>query len=125
MKRWIGRTLVAIGAVHTVFGVVVFSPVWAALFHEGVWNTVNQQPLREAAYWFLFFGFVVLLLGALVDWCEAQQRRLPAFLGWGLLAMTLGGVVVMPVSGMWLALVPAIGLIRQQTVPAPKVKILA
>ena len=117
MKRWIGRALLAIGLLHTAFAVVVFSPVWAALVREGGWNTVNRQPLREAAYWFLFFGFVVLLLGALVDWCEAQEYRLPAFLGWGLLAMTVGGVLVMPLSGMWLALVPAIGLVRQQAVP--------
>ena len=118
MRRWIGRSLLAIGLLHTVFGGVVLKPVWTALLHEGVWNTVNQQPLREAAYWFLFFGFVVLLLGALTDWCEAQQQRLPAFLGWGLLVMTVGGVVVMPLSGLWLALIPAIGLLRQQVVPA-------
>lgn len=121
MKRWIGRTLVAIGLLHTVFGVVAFRSVWEALFQEGLLNTVNRQPLREAAYWFLFFGFVLLLLGALIDWCEAQQSRLPAFLGWGLLAMTLVGVVVMPISGMWLALIPTVGLIRQQTAPAPKI----
>ncbi|UOQ71804.1 DUF6463 family protein [Hymenobacter cellulosilyticus] len=120
MKRWIGRTLLGIGLLHTVFAIVVFSPIWAALVREGLLNTVNQQPLREAAYWFLFFGFVVLLLGALIDWCEAQGSRLPVFLGWGLLAMTIVGVVVMPVSGMWLALIPAIGLIRQQAAPALK-----
>ncbi|GAA4038768.1 hypothetical protein GCM10022409_25520 [Hymenobacter glaciei] len=106
---------------HTVFGVVVFSSVWAELFREGVLNTVNQQPMRSVAYWFLFFGFLLLLLGALVDWCEAQATTLPAFLGWGLLAMTLVGVAVMPISGMWLALIPAIGLIRQQVASAPKV----
>ncbi|UOQ52553.1 DUF6463 family protein [Hymenobacter cellulosivorans] len=120
MKRWIGRTLIGIGLLHTVFAIMVFSPIWAALVREGLLNTVNRQLQREAAYWFLFFGFVVLLLGALIDWCEAQGSRLPAFLGWGLLAMTVVGVAVMPVSGMWLALIPAIGLIRQQTAPALK-----
>ena len=117
MKRWIGRTLLAIGLLHTAFGLVVFSSVWAALLREGLLNTVDRQPMRAAAYWFLFFGFVLLLLGALVDWCEAQGITLPAFLGWGLLAMTVVGVAVTPITGMWLALIPVVGLLRQQAVP--------
>ena len=121
MKPWIGRSIVAIGLLHTVFGLVVFSPVWAALVREGLLNTVDRQPLRAAAYWFLFFGFGFLLLGALINWCEAQAVRLPSFLGWGMLAMTLVGVAVTPINGMWLALIPAIGLIRQQAAHTPKV----
>lgn len=117
MKRWIGRSLVAIGLLHTIFGVVVFAPTWATLAREGVFNTVNQQPMREAAYWFLFFGLLLLLLGALVDWCEAQGSTLPAFIGWGLLVMTLVGVAVMPVSGLWLVFIPAVGFLRQQAAP--------
>ena len=34
---------------------------------SGLFNTVNGQPVREAAFWFLFSGFALMILGALVD----------------------------------------------------------
>lgn len=113
MARWIGKGIVAIGALHTVFGLVAFQSVLGQLLREGLLNTVNGQPLREFAFWFLLFGLVLVVLGALVDWIEAQGRALPAFLGWGLLALTLVIVGVMPASGGWLMFAPAVGAIRR------------
>ena len=112
MKRWIGRSIIAIGLLHSVFGLVGFSTIWAVLINEGIFNTVDGQPAREAAFWFLFSGFFMLLLGALVDWYESKEIALPPFFGWGLLTIALIGVVVMPISGFWLILIPAIGVIR-------------
>ena len=117
MTRWIGRAVMAIGLLHTVVGLSLFRSTLAELFAEGLVNTVNGQPVREFAFWFIFFGFLAILLGALIDWCDRLSGPLPAFLGLGLLAISIVLVTIMPVSGGWLFLVPAVGaLLRSRAV---------
>ncbi len=57
MKRWIGRSIIIIGLLHTIFGLIAFRSTLALLLREGIINTVNGQPDREMAFWFIFFGF--------------------------------------------------------------------
>ncbi len=111
MQVWIGKSIMIIGAIHSAFGFVVFRSILAEIIGEGLVNTVNGQPLREFAFWFLVFGFLAIIFGALVDWCERQGVKLPKFFGWSLLALTLIVVTIMPISGGWLLLIPAIGAI--------------
>ena len=112
MTRWIGRAVVAIGALHTVIGLVMFRKTLGELMADGLVNTVHGQPMREYAFWFLFFGLLAGLLGALIDWCEQEPRPLPAFLGLSLLALFIACVTIMPASGGWLIAAPALGALR-------------
>lgn len=111
MHAWIGKAIIFIGIVHSVFGFVVFRSTLAELVREGLVNTVNGQPDREFAFWFVFFGFMAIIAGALTDWCERNFRRLPGFLGWSLLAMTVALVTIMPISGAWMLFAPTAGAI--------------
>lgn len=111
MKTWIGKSIVVIGIIHTVFGLVVFRGIFETLFSEGLFNTVNQQPDREAAFWFLFSGFALLIIGVLVNWIERTLTTFPLCISWSFLILTLAGVFIMPISGFWLLLVPAVGLL--------------
>lgn len=125
MQAWIGKSVVFIGIVHSVFGFVVFRSTLAELVREGLVNTVNGQPKREFVFWFLFFGFMAIIAGALTDWCERNFGKLPGFLGWSLLALTLTCVTIMPVSGAWLLFVPAVGAIfraRKSAMPPDAMK---
>jgi hypothetical protein len=122
MKRWVGRSIVAIGLLHTVFGLVGFRNILAMLLREGIFNTVNGQPDREMAFWFIFFGFLLIVFGALIDWCESKGIKLPLFLGWGLLTITIIGVMLMPVSGFWLVIIPSIGAIRDKALSVVNAK---
>ena len=110
MRRWVGKTLVLIGILHSLFGLVFMGPVLKELASDGLVNTVNGQPEREAVFWFLYTGFALILLGAVVDWIEARHAVVPLFLAWALLASTLVALVVMPASGFWLLLVPVAGM---------------
>lgn len=114
MKAWIGKSVIAIGLIHSGFGLVVFRDILAVVAAEGLLNTVNGQPDRERAFWFLFTGLVWLILGGLVDWLERRGDALPAFLAWTFLVMTAVGVLIMPLSGFWLLWVPTAGLFRRQ-----------
>ena len=102
-----------VGAVHSVFGLVFLGDTLAILWNEGLFNTVNGQPEREFAFWFVFFGLLTILLGAVVDWTEVSKAGLPQVFGWALLGLTLICVTVMPISGGWLLLPPALGAIRR------------
>jgi hypothetical protein len=107
MKRWIGRWIIGVGVIHCGFGAVVFSSTWRTLLSEGLFNTVNGQAEREFPFWFFAFGLLAILLGAAIDHLEQLGLPLPAFLAWGLLALNVIFLVVMPISGGWL-LVPAV-----------------
>jgi Family of unknown function (DUF6463) len=50
-------------------------------------------------------------LGGLIHWARAGTGRLPAFLGWSLLALGAAGVILMPVSGFWVVLPQAVMMI--------------
>src|SRR4030095_11151808 len=64
---------------------------------------------RQFVFWFLFGGLQMLALGHLLAWIERQlKRRAPSFIGWELLALSIAGLLVMPVSGFWLVLAVAI-----------------
>lgn len=118
MRAWIGKFLIAVGIIHVIFGVVVFHGTLRVIAAEGLFKTVNGQPDRELAFWFIAFGAVVILLGGLADWCESQGAGLPRRFGWSLLALTILVVVIMPISGGWLLLAPSIGAITRARNPA-------
>jgi hypothetical protein len=111
MKKWIGKSIMIIGAIHSLIGIVMFHPMLAEIIEEGIFNTVNGQVLRELAFWFIIFGYLAIIFGLLIDWCERREIKLPGFLGWNLLALTLLIVIIMPISGGWFLLAPAIGAI--------------
>ena len=113
MKRWIGRWIVGVGILHTLFGVIMgISTLWA-ISHEGIWNSIDGHPGRPEVYWFFVSGFLLALLGALVSWLEVRGLTPPRSFAWGFLALLIVMLVLMPASGTWLLLPPALGLIAR------------
>lgn len=111
MRAWIGKTIIAIGALHTAVGILAFRTRLAELIREGLINTVDGRAERAFPFWFLVCGVVWVIFGAFVDWAERMGHSFPRFLGWALFVFAAAMVVVMPVSGAWLLLVPAVGAI--------------
>ncbi len=79
----------------------MFSESFAGIVRRGIFNTVGTDAFTAAVAWFL------LSIGELE---KAPSRRLPRSLGWALCFVILIGVVLMPVSGFWLALPPTVSL---------------
>lgn len=109
---WTGWWIAALGIIHTVFGLLVYSAGWMAIRGGGFWNSVDGEIVREHAFWFTFFGPAAILLGALMVWVEQQiDLRLPKFLGWSFLGTAAAAGILMPVSGLWLLVPPGLALV--------------
>ena len=113
-RVWIGHWLMAVAALHTLFALLVFQQPLLGIAQRGVFNSVGQDAMTAASVWFLLFGAVLALLALAITPLErggdAQTLRR---LGFGVLAMSTLGIVLMPASGFWLALPAGLALLRR------------
>lgn len=113
-KRWIGRWLIAVAVAHTIVGVLMGSGALATILDRGVLNSVGADAQTGVIVWFFLFGALLALMGMAVDTLEKGERFEGArSLGIGTGLMALAGVVLMPVSGFWLAIPAVVGLMRR------------
>jgi hypothetical protein len=113
-KRWIGRWIIAVAALHTMFGLLAFAPVLQRMAAAGFWDSVGTNAMRGGAAWFLLSGGFMLIGGLAADVCERSNiGRALRPTGWALLIITIITIILMPVSGAWLLLPPAIAMIRR------------
>jgi hypothetical protein len=109
-----GLQLVGIGVVHNAIGLLLGREPIAAILAGGYTGAVDVAFDRMAIFWFLWFGWVLMLLGGAVRAIEPQT--VPRWLVAGIAAMALGGAAAMPLSGFWLALIPVVGMLLPQPV---------
>jgi hypothetical protein len=120
MKQWKGRWLIAVSVIHTVVAVAFFGEVLGSILSRGVFNAVGTDPMSGLAVWFALFGAMLFLFGLTVSEFEkVSSRPLPRLIGWSLLGLIVVGVTLMPVSGFWLAIPPAISILRSVDEAAP------
>jgi hypothetical protein len=103
------------GAAHPL-GLIVFAAPLRELIGAGWLNVLgSRDPMRSLAFWFLFGGVFICLVGYLIDWIERLPGAvLPRPVGWTLLITATVGVMLAPVSGFWLAFPAAIGAFVQR-----------
>lgn len=112
MKDWIGPWLMGVAGIHTAFAFFMFGDVILDIVDRGVFDSVGNDPLIGAVTWFLLFGLLLFACGQTVARLEkATHGQLPKPIGWSLLGLAILGVVLMPVSGFWLAFPPAIAVL--------------
>lgn len=111
MRGIAGALLAVIGALHLGLGLAVAGSLRSAVASGRIVNPVESfanSPI-SLEFWFLMFGFPLLILGHLAAWVERRlDRSLPAFVGWELLALSALGVLLDPDSGFWLVLAVAL-----------------
>ena len=112
-NTWKGLWLLAVAAIHTLFATIVFLPQLEEIVQRGVIDSVGNDPMLGAVVWFVLFGAVLALFGwavLIVERYIAPASQLLRPLGLGVLALALLGVALMPASGFWLVLPPALAL---------------
>lgn len=119
MNRFPGRALMVTGIGHALLGLVLFRAPLAAIWRDGIANTIRDgQYDREAAFWFLLFSPACFLLGQLVNHANQHRDRwLFALVGWNLIAIGGVGALIMPVSGFWIliAIAPLVFRLARNT----------
>lgn len=107
-----GNLLIATGLIHNLLGLVMGRETLVQIIDSGFINSINTQMDRNALFWFLFSGIMMMILGKLMqDFLSENSRPLPASLGYYLLAITIIGCIMMPLSGFWIVLPQAILII--------------
>src|SRR5918995_643404 len=109
-----GRWLIAIAVLHALFGLWFGRAAVAAIARDGFLDAVDGDPHRGLVFWFLLMSPLTAIVGQLVLRVARTGSRLPTLLGWELLLLTVTGVVLMPVPGFWLLLIPTGLLLRGQ-----------
>jgi hypothetical protein len=121
-----GSWLAIVGALHQIVGLAVgiglLPPYEGAeagapllgMLRAGVIGAVEPHPDRMVLFWFLATGFGMLTTGWLAHVLE-RRGALPRSFGAVLGALSLAGGVLIPVSGLWLGLVPAVLAWRRGT----------
>ncbi|URM88850.1 DUF6463 family protein [Streptomyces sp. MRC013] len=112
--RWTPRLIIATAVLHFVWAFAQPND-WAGIAADGFFRTsvdagASHHFAREASIWFMAGGVALLALGTLTRHVLRATGRLPAQVGWYLLALGVPLCVFsFPVSGGW-ALV-AIGVL--------------
>jgi len=100
-----GWYLFAVGIIHNFVGILIVRNILRDILDAGIINSVGDQTDRNAAFWFLFAGFLFNFVGLLwQQQIRRHQEPLSKFAAWGLTAMTVIGALIMPVSGFWIIL---------------------
>jgi hypothetical protein len=107
-----GNLLIATGILHNVIGFVMGWSVLTEIAKSGLVNSINDEIDRNAIFWFLFGGFLMMILGKLMQDYLKAEAQLPRSLGVGMLALSVIGCIMMPVSGFWLVVPQAILILR-------------
>ncbi|MEQ1505043.1 MAG: DUF6463 family protein [Myxococcota bacterium] len=105
--NWIGSPglqLVAIGLTHNVLGLVVFRRPIRSAVSAGFVGQAAASKDQALAFWFLMFGWVLVLLGGALR--ALEPAPIPLALTLAMAAMVAVGAAALPKSGFWLALVP-------------------
>ena len=106
-----GNLLIATGILHNVIGFAMGWNVLTEIVRSGFVNSIKNEMDRNAIFWFLFAGFMMIALGKLMqDWLDADWL-LPKWLGLSLLFLSLIGCIMMPASGFWLVIPQALLII--------------
>ncbi|MEV8535951.1 DUF6463 family protein [Streptomyces sp. NPDC051211] len=98
MIRWIPRLVTWLAVLHFAVA-LIGNRTFGDLARDGFWNAATGDARRELEMWFFLAGFGLVALGTLSGRIVRDTGRLPAQLGWYLLAIGVPLMVLNPLSG--------------------------
>ena len=114
MKLWrySGTFLIITGIIHTIYALFIGKNAFAEMIQDGLISSTGESYSRAFALWFLVCGIILILWGqTLQHYIKKEQKPAPKFLGYCILAFTVVGCIVEPISGFWLFLPQALIII--------------
>lgn len=118
-RAWIGHCLMGVAVLHTVAAGFLFADPLLDILRLGIFDSINHDPHKGRAVWFVMFGALLAVLALAVTALERRDDRATLqAVGVGLLLLAALGIVLMPTSGCWLAIPPGIALLTRRRVEA-------
>jgi len=119
MKSKNGKILVFFGIVHSLLAVspFAFGKQFAGFVNKSFFKISQgliEFPLLSgqmnyqnfAAFWFFYFGLLLIPVGILLGYVEKTIGRIPKTFIWSYLSVVLVGVFMIPFSGMTFLMLP-------------------
>lgn len=119
MKISNGKVLIIFGIIHPLLGVSPFAfgkqfSGFARKFFFKISKGLLEFPLLNgqmnyenfAAFWFFYFGLLLIPVGILVNYVEKENGLIPRSFLWAYLIVVLVGVYMIPFSGMTILMLP-------------------
>lgn len=103
LRPYTGRLIIATAILHITLGIAFYAKPLHDIAAAGLLDTISNAD-RDAAFWFMFGGMLWLMIGYLAHWTQRKTGTLPAAFGWGTIALSIAGIIIMPASGAWLVL---------------------
>jgi hypothetical protein len=110
--KYSGKLMIATGIIHNAIGVIMGWSILKEIWMNGFFNTITTQMDRAAIFWFLFSGFLMMMIGKMMDdYIIEFNSPLPSKIGYYLLVLVVTGAAMMPVSGFWIVIPQALLII--------------
>jgi hypothetical protein len=119
MKITNGKILILFGIIHPLLGISPFAfgkqfYDFATKFFFKISDGLLEFPLLNgqmnyanfAAFWFFYFGLLLIPLGILLNYLEKENKSIPKEFTWTYLIIVLIGVYMIPFSGMTIFMLP-------------------
>ncbi len=95
--------------VSIAVGFIIGKDIYADMLRDGLVNSMHSDFTRGFAFWFFLFGVLLVLYGYTMQYyIRKDQKPAPLHTGYALLAVSIFGCLVEPVSGFWLVLPQAL-----------------
>lgn len=101
----LGISPFAFGKQFSGFGNKLFFKISEGLFEFPLLNG-QMNYANFAAFWFVYFGLLLIIVGFLVDFIEKTTKRVPNKFIWSYLTVISLGVYMIPFSGMTFLMLP-------------------
>ncbi|WP_020528875.1 DUF6463 family protein [Flexithrix dorotheae] len=114
-----GNILIFLGIIHPLLGISPFAfgkqfAGFADKFFFKISEGLSEFPILNgqmnyenfAAFWFFYFGILLIPLGVLINYVEKTNGQIPKNFIWIYLIVVLIGVFMIPFSGMTFFMLP-------------------
>jgi len=119
MKITQGNSMILLGIMHTLLGISPFAfgkqfLGFSNQFFFQISTGLSEFPLLNgrmnyenfAAFWFFYFGLLLIPFGMLISHIEKTTGILPSKFLWSYLIIILIGIYMIPFSGMTFLMLP-------------------
>lgn len=103
--KWIGYWMIVIAALHLAAAFAVYGDSYLSMASDGFWAT-GSTDTTKLAFWFVIASPFMFLVGLLV----LNMQSIPLSAGITLTVIAVAGAIVIPASGFWLVIPPALAM---------------